>query len=596
MRSERRILLGGVGLAGVVLVGVGWLVVHALAGASAAEADRHRAVAERLFDELEGELSAIVAREESRSFLEYRYFYVPEDNAYDPALVLSELSRVPDDPSIVGWFQVDPGNVVSTPLVPRDNEVRLANATGSWTGDPAAVGVQNEITQVLAALPGWSEPARPEPKLVERPTQVAVMPVPMPGSSLLLNRGSSKRSDRQAQVVSTKQVNIESFNTNDEPVDNLVQQQRAAPPQLNPDVDVVVSPISGLRRDNHLVLHRIVKTNEGVEHRQGVVLRIDALVEKLERTALDGSELRPYVHLAWDGAPALALPYRYDHRFAEPFTSLRVMASMDRVPALIGREASTVRWLAGVVLVAILGGGLGLYRAVRTQLEYARRRSDFVAAVSHELKTPLTTIRMYAEMLRDGMVPTSERQRAYHHTITMESDRLGRLIANVLELARLERGGARPVEVVGAVEPVLREAVDIVRPHAERAGFTIRIHAAPDLPPARIDRDALVQIVVNLVDNAVKFAVDGERNIELTLTAAGERVLLRVRDHGPGVPRSHLRKVFDPFWRGERELTRKTRGTGIGLALVRGLAEQMGGRVTAGNHPDGGFQVSVLLS
>ena len=118
------------------------------------------------------------------------------------------------------------------------------------------------------------------------------------------------------------------------------------------------------------------------------------------------------------------------------------------------RLAGLAAVLAVVVLVAILGGGFGLYRAVRTQLEYARRRSDFVAAVSHELKTPLTTIRMYGEMLRDGMVPTSERQRAYHHTITMESDRLGRLIANVLELARLERGGARPVEVVGAVEPV----------------------------------------------------------------------------------------------------------------------------------------------
>ena len=287
--------------------------------------------------------------------------------------------------------------------------------------------------------------------------------------------------------------------------------------------------------------------------------------------------------------------YRYDHPFAEPFTSLRVTASLDRVPELIGSEASTVRWLAFVVGATVVGGGLALYRSVRTQLDYARRRSDFVAAVSHELKTPLTTIRMYAEMLRDGMVPTAERRHAYHHTITMEADRLGRLIANVLELARLERGGRGSTELVGAVEPVLREAVEIVRPHAAQAGFTLVVEAEPDLPAVRIDRDALIQIVVNLVDNAVKFAAEGERTVELRLSARGDRVLLRVRDHGPGVPRGHLKKVFEPFWRGERELTRRTRGTGIGLALVRGLAEQSGGRVTAGNHPDGGFQVSVLL-
>jgi signal transduction histidine kinase len=427
------------------------------------------------------------------------------------------------------------------------------------------------------------------------------MPMPMPMSSsppptqspmpsMLLNRGSSKRANRQAQVVTANQASVQAYNPSDEPVDALVEQQAAK----GPDVDVVVSPISALRRENHLVLHRIVRTDDG-EHRQGVVLRIDALVAKLEEATLSGSELRPWVRLAWDGAPAVATPYTYDHRFAEPFTSLRVMASLDRVPALIGREASTVRALAFALGVAVLGGGLGLWRAVWTQLEYARRRSDFVAAVSHELKTPLTTIRMYAEMLRDGMVPTADRQRTYHHTITMESDRLGRLIANVLELARLERGGPRPVEVVGSLASVVREAVDIARPHAEQAGFRIRIDADPDLPPVTIDRDAVVQIVVNLVDNAVKFAKDGDKTIELSVSRAGQKVLLRVRDHGPGVPRSQLRRVFEPFWRGERELTRRTKGTGIGLALVRGLAEQMGGTVSARNHPEGGFLVSVLL-
>lgn len=595
MRPERRIGLGALLLAVVVLTGVGWLVIGALAGAAAAEADRHRAVAERLFDEIEGELSAIVAREETRSFLEYRYYYVPDDNANDAALVQSELSRIPDDPSILGWFQIDPGNVVSTPIVPRSNESRLASRTGSWSNDPRSLEVRDEILEVVGRVREWSvRPAPPKPEPAPEPQRVAVQEssrLPMPGSSMLLNRGVSKRSAREAQVVQTKQANIQSFDPSEQQVDALVEEQTAA----GPDVDVVVSPISGVRMGDRLVLHRLVRTEEGAEHRQGVILRVDALSERLEHAVLDGSELRPFVTLAWDRDTVAPRAYRTDHPFAEPFTSLRVTAAMDRVPELIGREASTVRWLAFVVAAAVVGGGLALYRSVRTQLEYARRRSDFVAAVSHELKTPLTTIRMYAEMLRDGMVPTSERQRAYHHTITMEADRLGRLISNVLELARLERGGPGPTEVVGAIEPVLREAVEIVRPHAAQAGFALVVTVEPDLPPVRIDRDALIQIVVNLVDNAVKFAAQGERTVALALSRDGERVLLRVRDHGPGVPRAHLRKVFDPFWRGERELTRKTRGTGLGLALVRGLCEQSGGRVTAGNHPDGGFQVSVLL-
>jgi signal transduction histidine kinase len=363
-------------------------------------------------------------------------------------------------------------------------------------------------------------------------------------------------------------------------------------PAQQPELSVEVTPFSGLRRGDHLVLHRVIRMGSET-HRQGLVLRLDALRGQLEQTVLQGSPLAPYLALGWNGAPVEERTYRYDHRFAEPFTSVAVTATLDRVPELVGNEARSIRLLAAVLLLSITVGGMGLYRAVLTRLEYARRRNDFVAAVSHELKTPLTTIRMYAEMLRDGMVPTAEKQRAYHHTITMESDRLGRLISNVLELARLERGGLQPTTMVGQAEPVVREAVEVVRAHAQQSGFQLEVHAEPDLPPVLIDPDALTQIVVNLVDNAVKFSGAGERRIELHLRRVQGRVQLSVRDHGPGVPPSHLRKVFEPFWRGERELTRRTRGTGIGLALVRGLAQHMGGQVWARNHPRGGFEVSV---
>ena len=586
MNRSRRILLGGTGLAAALLLGGGWLVGQALHGASASRAERHQEVAARLFDELERELTALVQREEARSFLEYRFYYVPEDNAFaNPTIAQSPLSRPPDDPAIVGWFQLDPGGELQTPFEPRGNEQDLAEKQG-WTGRDWNEDQVAEINAVVDRVSTWWTPPPPERAVAEVGN--------VGNAELFLNRGVQQRSARTTQKLLTKQANFSAYR-GDALEEVAAQQQDGAE---GAEVDVDVAPMTGARIGEYFVLSRIVRS-EGIEHRQGVVLRVAELVQGLERTVLDGSPLRPYVALAWDGAPEDPRTYRAAHRFAEPFAALAVAASLDAVPELVGSEALTIRLLALALALAVLGGGLGLGRAIWTELEFARRRSDFVAAVSHELKTPLTTIRMYAEMLRDGMVPTSERQREYHATITAESDRLGRLIDNVLELARLERGGPTRAQapVVGEVAPIVREAMEIVRPLAEKAGFALELDAAPGLPPARVDRDALVQVVVNLVDNAVKFAAEGERTIRLELGGTSDgRVELVVRDHGPGVPSGQQAKVFEPFYRGERELTRKTRGTGIGLALVRGLVERMGGEVAARNHPDGGFEVTLRLA
>src|SRR6185295_9077083 len=176
------------------------------------------------------------------------------------------------------------------------------------------------------------------------------------------------------------------------------------------------------------------------------------------------------------------------------------------------------------------------------------------------------------------------------------SERLSRLINNVLEFARLENG-TRPVSLTaGPIAPVVAEAATLLRPHLEQAGFTLRIEVDPALPPARFERDALLQVLFNLVDNAVKYATGAaHREIVLRAARAGDRIVLAVRDHGPGVPAEHVGKIFEPFYRGERELTRRSKGTGLGLALVRGLAEGMGATVLGRNVQDGGFEVEIGL-
>lgn len=215
--------------------------------------------------------------------------------------------------------------------------------------------------------------------------------------------------------------------------------------------------------------------------------------------------------------------------------------------------------------------------------------------MSHELKTPLTAIRMYGEMLRDGIVASDAKRQEYYRHITAESERLSRLINNVLEFSRLEKGTRDVALTTGPLEPVVREALELVRPHVEAQGFALRVEI-DGAPPVRFERDALLQVLFNLVDNAVKYARDGaERWVAVRLAADAGGATLAVRDSGPGVPERHLPHVFEPFYRGERELTRRSRGTGLGLALVRGLAERMGGRVAGRNAPGGGFEVTIVF-
>jgi signal transduction histidine kinase len=149
---------------------------------------------------------------------------------------------------------------------------------------------------------------------------------------------------------------------------------------------------------------------------------------------------------------------------------------------------------------------------------------------------------------------------------------------------------------VGPLAPVVREAADKLRAHAAKQGFSLEVDVAPDLPPVRYDRDALLQVLFNLVDNAMKYARAGDaRRVVIEARASGGGVQLSVRDFGPGVSGRHLPKIFEPFYRGEDELTRDTKGTGIGLALVRDLAERMGARVRGDNAEGGGFRVCLAF-
>jgi signal transduction histidine kinase len=269
----------------------------------------------------------------------------------------------------------------------------------------------------------------------------------------------------------------------------------------------------------------------------------------------------------------------YRMRLSTPASDLELLFSLDRLPA--GPGARVLGWTAATLALVLCGGFLLMDRLGRKQIALTRQQQDFVSAVSHELKTPLTSIRMYAEMLREGWADEG-RKRTYYTFICEESERLTRLIDNVLQLARLTRNELR----VDLKLTTLGELTEGLRPKIasliDRAGFVLDLDCGECAGLAiKVDEDFLAQILINLVDNAVKFARDAERNevrIACRLSEPGQ-VQISVRDYGPGVPRDQMKKIFKLFYRSGNELTRETVGTGIGLALVRELTLAMGGRV-----------------
>jgi signal transduction histidine kinase len=282
-------------------------------------------------------------------------------------------------------------------------------------------------------------------------------------------------------------------------------------------------------------------------------------------------------------------------RLSAPLDGMELVFSVKTLPA--GPGADVVTAVAAVLLLVLCGGFLLLYRLGLRQIALARQQQDFVSAVSHELKTPLTSIRMYGELLREGWA-TEEKKRTYYAYIHDESERLSRLIDNVLQLARMTRNDLR----LAPRAMVVRELMDTIGPKVastvERAGFSLRTDCSPEAAEAivAVDPDAFSQILINLVDNAVKFSAKAPHKVvdlACRLSARGS-VVVSVRDYGPGVPKDQMRKIFRLFYRVDSGLTRETLGTGIGLALVRQLAEAMGGTVDVANR-EPGAELSVSL-
>jgi signal transduction histidine kinase len=285
----------------------------------------------------------------------------------------------------------------------------------------------------------------------------------------------------------------------------------------------------------------------------------------------------------------------FRNRLSAPLDGIELIYSVNHLPA--GPGAEVLVWISLVLGLVFCGGFYGIHRMGLSQISLVQQQQDFVSSVSHELKTPLTSIRMYGEMLKEGWA-SDEKKQQYYEFIHDESERLARLISNVLQLASLTRNEP-PIEMktvsVGELMMVIESKIS---GQVERAGFSLDIDCDPEIAVRMIvtDQDCFAQIIINLVDNAIKFSRGAAKNsIEIRCRSSGsDKIAVLVRDHGPGIARDQMRKIFDMFYRTESELTRETVGTGIGLAIVHRLGVTINAEVDVVNK-DPGAEFRIVL-
>lgn len=529
-------------------------------------------------------LERLRASESQRPFTHYAPLVLPEGVMGDELAVQTtplEQSRAPA--GVLGWFSFDRADGPDSPIavfvgqgVPERERVKASlqtivrdfrrkKAAGSllgFEGEPASVPLAS-LALSLGSAEGVECVRACLPKLRGRALQVLVSDF-----TLIFYRDAEKR----PVAIASRRVIPSSFL--DDP--GLLQ----ATPCLTPLAN-------------------------GLGLQQGFVLDPQWLFKDLpwdiaENVLDEDEELRtPPEALPIDNIgsrfadflPVRDLEFETYYPEDEGYGRLEIVINDERFEERVARQSQ--RFLTtGAMLLVTLGIGMTLlYRSVRRELDQAHRMQNFVAAVTHELRTPISTIRLHAEMLQDGWVDAAK-QPEYYDRIVRETQRLSTLVERVLEKSRLKENVTRPV--AGDLnEHVLALKDDLLPPGSDAPDLAFQLE--PSLPKVWLTAEGVGMILSNLVENARKYApARGEPLLVRTRWSNG-RVLLEVLDRGPGVPVAEREKIFDAFYRIGSEQTRTTTGTGLGLHLVRLHAETCGARASVEEREGGGSVFRVAF-
>jgi len=301
---------------------------------------------------------------------------------------------------------------------------------------------------------------------------------------------------------------------------------------------------------------------------------------------------RPLVTSPGWGSGKPEVSYNLD----DPFRGLALGIKFQGTTA----EAISRRWvlqsflILGVLSVLMIGGLVLTYRSVNKQVALARLKSDFVSNVSHELRTPLALIRLYAETLELGRITTQEKKNEYYSIIRKESERLTALISNILDFSRIEAGGKEYDFRETDIAELVRNTLDSYRYQIEQQGFALEEHIDPEIPAVKVDREAIARALVNLVNNALKYS-DNEKFLGVRLYREQSVLKLEVSDRGIGIERHEHARIFEKFYRTCDPLVHNTKGSGLGLSLVRHITKAHGGDVEVESTPGHGSKFTLSL-
>jgi signal transduction histidine kinase len=629
-------------------VPLGYFVMSTYRGLEQEEAATLNFFANTLFDEMERALEALVEMEEARAIDEYNFYMSPSGGRH--AVNRSPLSHLPAQNYILGYFQNNPDGSFQTPLtvvgksvaadrkdavaeLERANQIfnhkRTAD-TDKITVPPLPKMAETEQKQQSGFAEKYLDLSRSkkprarlgqDEKRFEKITaaqaenvarqevgEAVRRPAPPAGS---LSKSSPARgpAEEDSLAESGKGHAPKTFRSLEAyPVESEAAEPRkaAAESRDQENFQVEVAPLQSvlISADQMFIFRRIMIDRK--IYRQGFILKLRAFLNHLVQNYFIDQPMAEYANLRLQvmdqgreivreqGGKSTHTPrFILKRAFPSPFAFLNATLSSDEIPRSTGRNTLVVMM---VVLAAIfLIGWFAIYKSVRAVVDLSERRSQFVSSVTHELKTPLTNMRMYVEMLEQGIAKDTEREQEYFQIINSEGSRLSRLINNVLDLAKLEKK-QRPLNLTrGTFEEVLAEVQTVMQAKLRREGFTLKI-VQEDIRPFQYDREAMIQVLINLIENSIKFCQAAQKK-EITIRIYQEphRIKIAVSDHGPGIPRHALKKVFDDFYRVDNILARKTRGTGIGLALVKKFVKLIGGDVLAENNPGGGCTITISL-
>ena len=573
----------------IIAIPVIMLLSHSYAQLQTSSLFGYKEHAFSVLQNLNKNITADLAIEDRRSYADYRFIRsVPVFGGEE--ITMSELAEFPlrsHYVGLIGHFQIDPSGNLSTPVLPdgvlekipmvdRDRRVAIRNKISkilNTSGFPAISSATTNITPSSSAEKIDST-QKNDSRLIDQIYK----------QDLDIASTRKKKKTNKPRVEHITETGDFAFGVESTKLDTTGLLVRLINTESTHSMEAEIDFFQAIVDSNYIIFHRTVRRGPDV-FIQGFIVEARAYLTNLVKNEIEkykgvtkGNQQDPLVLAFFHKNKAFVAFGERNNITTELLSeSLQAPLSDIKFKMYTTQRAPGGEFVLfiGFLMLAVLAIGLiSIYHVTQSRVKLAAKRQDFVSAITHELKTPLTAIKMYAELLQNSWVASEEKKQKYYGQIASEADRLSRLIQNVLNLSKLD-GNRWNVQLrMDKPKKVLDDFISTYSKNVEKQGFELTVSSDTDADniSLMIDRDAIMQILMNLVDNSLKFSKNADyKMINVELRIKGTDMYLAVRDYGPGIPPNEMKKVFQEFYRVENEMTRQTSGTGIGLSMVKKL-------------------------